>query len=333
MKTMADTRTPWLAGLAAALLLVAAAPAAGVDKLIPPDSTVVLTVNVKQILDSPLVKKRGLDEAKEALKSSEEAKQVLDELGFDPFRDIDRVTIASPGGADKDRGLLIVRGQFDLDKFKARAEKAARDDPDILKIQKVPGGVVYEVNLPGQDMPFFVSLLNKTTLVVSAGKDYVVDAMDREAGKSKEGVKDKDLRAVLARIDDRQSVSVAAVGAAFKGADAGPAGEFLEKIEALGGGLTVSDELKFEVVLSTRSEDDAKKIKDATTNGVNLAVAALGLAGGDHKEVEVVLDLLKTVKATLKDRTVTIKARVDPDAIKGLLDSDAKDAKDAKDDK
>lgn len=321
---MLHSRTPWLAGLTAALLLVPAAPAAGVDKLIPPDTTVVVTVNVKQILDSPLVKKRGLDEAKQALKSVEEANQVLEELGFDPFRDVDRITAAGPGGAEKDRGLLIVRGQFDLDKFKARAEQAAKDDPDVLKIQKVPGGTVYEVNAPGQDMPIFVALLNRTTLVASAGKDYVVDAMDREAGRSKATIKDKDLKAVIDRLDDKQSLAFAAVGAAFKGADTGPAAEFLEKIEALGGGLTITDELRLEVVVSTRNEDDAAKLKEAANNGVNAGIAILGLAAGDHKEVEMVVDLLKTVKATTKDKTVTIKARVTSDVIKELFDKDAK---------
>jgi hypothetical protein len=314
----------WLAGLAAVLLLLPAARAAGPDKLLPTDSELVITINVKQILDSPLVKNRGLSAAREALKSNEEVSQVLEDLGLDPFTDVDRITIGSPGGADKDRGLIIVRGRFDLDKFKSAAEKAARDNGDVLKIGKGGGKVVYEVSPPGQDMPLFVALLNKTTLVASPGKDYVVEAIKRDGGKEAGEFKDKDFLAVLNRTDDKHSVSFAAVGAAFKGGDLGPATEFFEKIDAIGGGVTLGDELKLEVVLSARNAEDAKSIKDTVNTAINSGVALLGLAVGDNKELDKVLDVLKTVKATAKDKTVTLKARVSADVLDGLSDKDDK---------
>jgi hypothetical protein len=321
---MARTHTLWLAGLAGALLTLPAARAAAPDKLLPADSEIVVTIHVRQILDSPLIKKRGLDAAREALKSVEEAKEVLEELGFDPFTDLDRITVASPGGAEKDRGLVIVRGRFDLDKFKARAEKAARDDPDVLKIGKGGGKVVYEVSPPGQDTPLFVALLDKTTLVASPGKDYVVQAIKKDAGKEKDEIKDSDFRALLERMDEKQSVAFAAVGAAFKGGDLVPAAEVFDKVDAVGGGLTLGDELKLEVVLSAKSADDAKQIKESVNTAINSGIALLGLATGDHKELEKVLDILKTVKATAKDKTVTLKVRVSAEVLEGLSDKDDK---------
>jgi hypothetical protein len=328
-------RTPRLAVLAAALTLVPAARAANPDKLLPADTKFVLTVNVKQILESPLVQKRGVASAKDALKSVEEVNQVLQDLGFDPFTDLERVTVAGPGGNDQDRGLIILRGRFDLDKFKARAERAIQDEPEILKARKAAGGIVYEVTPPGHDTPLFVALLNKNTIVASPGKDYVVDAMKKAAGKEaasedtkkrsdKEDDVDKSFRAVLARMDDKQSVAFAAVGSAFKGGDLGSAGEVFENVDAVGGGITVSDEIKLEVVLSSRSEDDAKKIKDAVNTGINSGIALLGLATGEHKELEKILDVLKTIKATAKDKTVTLKARIGADVLEGLFDKDDK---------
>jgi hypothetical protein len=326
---MAHPRINWLAGLAAALLTLSTARAADADKLIPADSQVVVTINVKQILDAPIVKKRGVPHFKEALQSSEEVKQILDDLGFDPFTDLDRVTVAGPGGNEQDRGLVIVHGRFDLDKFKARAEKLAKDQPDAIKIRKAGGGVVYEVSIPGQDKeketPLFIALLNKTTIVASPGKDYVVDAMKKEKGGSAEasGIKDKDFAAVVAKMDDKQSLSFAAAGAAFKGTDLGPASEFIGKIEALGGGLTVGDEIKLEVVLSAHSEEDAKKIKEAANTGINSGIALLGLVAGDHKELDKILDILKTVKATAKAKTVTLKVRVNADVLEELSGKDS----------
>jgi hypothetical protein len=322
--SMSHTRTLWLAGLAAALLTLPAARAAGPDKLLPADTKFVLTVNVKQILDSPLVKKRGLATAKDALKSADQVNQILEELGFDPFTDLDRITIAGPGGSEKDRGLVIVRGRFDLDKFKARADKAMQDDPDVIKSRKVAGGIVYEVSPPGQESPFFVALLNKTTIVVSPGKDYVVEAMKKDAGKSDAPFKDEDFRALLARMDDKQSLAFAGVGSAFKGGDLGPAGEILEKIDAIGGGLTIADELKLEVVVSARTEDDAKKLKDTVNTGINSGIALLGVVASDNKDLDKVMDILKTIKATSKDKTVTLKARIGADVLEELSDKEEK---------
>jgi hypothetical protein len=321
---MAHSRNAWLAALAVALLALPTARAAD-DKLLPADSAFVLTVNVKQILGSPLVQKRGLDAAKEALQSADEVKQVLEDLGFDPFKDLDRITVAGPGGNDQDRGLAIARGRFDVAKFKARAEKAAQDEPDVFKIRKAGGGIVYEVAPPGQDKPLFVAILNKTTLVASPGKDYVVDAMRKEKGTGDEGgIKDKDFAAVVARMDDKQSLAFAAAGSAFKGADLGPASDLVGKVDALGGGLTISDELKLEVVLSAHTEDDAKTIKDTVNNGINSGIALLGLAAGNNAELEKVLDVLKTVKAAAKGKAVTLKVRISSDVLEGLSDKSDK---------
>ncbi len=317
---MAPSRTLPAAALSAVLVLLPAARAAEVDKLLPPDTGIVVTVNVRQILDSPLVKKHGLQAAREALKSNDEVNQILEELGFDPFKDLDRITAATPTAADKDRGLVIVRGRFDVAKFKSRAEEAARDNPDALKIVKVGGKAVYEVSLPGQDDPLFVALLNNTTLVASPGKDYVKEAIDKESGNNKAGeLKDKDLRAVLGRLDDGQSVSVAAVGGAFKGRDLGDAGEALEKVDAVGGGLTVTDEVKLEVVLAARSDEDAAKIKETVNNGINSGIALLGLAAGEHKGLEHLLDVLKSVKAVGKGKTVTLKARLSAETLEEIF--------------
>jgi hypothetical protein len=321
---MIRSRTLCLAGLATALLFLPAARAASPDNLIPGDSTLVMTINVKQILDAPLVKKHGVPAAKEALKGIDEANEILKDLGFDPFTDLDRVTFASPGGTDKDRGLIIVRGRFDVDKFKARAEKAAKDDGEILKIGKGGGKTIYELNLPGEGMPVFVALLNNSTLVASPGKDYIRDAIKKEASEAKEVFKNKDFQAVLSRLDLNQSIAFAAVAAAFEGGELGPAGEMLKKVDAAGGGLTLSDELKLQVVLSAKTADDADKVKDTINEGINAGIGFLGLAVGNRKELEPVLDILKSVKATSKDKTVTLKVRIDSDVLEKISEKSDK---------
>ncbi len=170
-----------LAVFAAVLLGTAPGRAAEVDPYVPADTETVVNVNVRQILDSPLIKKHALEAAQEALRGNDQVQDVLKDLGFDPFKHLDRVVVATPGGTDKDRGLVIVHGRFDLAKFKTKGEQAAKDHSENLKIHKVLAGkhLVYEVNVPDMDEPLFVALASEDTLFASPGKDYVVDALKK----------------------------------------------------------------------------------------------------------------------------------------------------------
>jgi hypothetical protein len=322
---MPRTLTRLAVTLAAALVAAAPSRAADLDKYLPADTEVFVTVNVRQVLDSPLVKKHGLKPAREALKQLDQVNDVLADVGFDPFTDLERVTAAGPGGGEQDRGLLIARGSFNLAKFKAKAEEAAKDYPESLKIRKVPDGAggqapVYEVAMPGQDQTLFVALPDKETLVASPGKDYVVEAIKKARGKGPAALKDKDFQAVLERMDPRQSLSLAALGSALKKNDLGPAAGALENVDAVGGGLTLGDDLVIELVLSAKSADAAKELKKAVNDGANQGVALVGLLASQHEELALAADLLKSVKATSKDKTVTVKARLSAEALEGALD-------------
>ena len=182
MLTLRRLHTSLFAGALSALAVPARA--ADADTYLPDDTEAILTVNVRQILDSALVKKFALEKIKEALKESDEVQKVLDELGFDPLNDVESVIHAT--GSDPEKGFLIVHGRFDLAKFHARGEEAAKDNGDVLKIHKVGDGdkqIVYEVNITDIGQTVFVALPSKTTLVISPVKDAVVDALARAPAK------------------------------------------------------------------------------------------------------------------------------------------------------
>jgi hypothetical protein len=50
----------------------------------------------------------------------------------------------------------------------------------------------------------------------------------------------------------------------------------------------------------------------------------LGLTAGEHKEIEKILDILKTVKATAKGKTVTLKVNIGSDVLESLTEKDDK---------
>src|SRR4051794_29935319 len=120
---MASMLTPRFAAvLVLALAGVTPARAADLDPFLPEDTESYLSVNVRQIVDSPLFQKQLLAPLKQMLVETggDAVQGVLKDLGVDPFRHIDRVTIASPSTTETDRGLIIIHGTFDPAKFKAK---------------------------------------------------------------------------------------------------------------------------------------------------------------------------------------------------------------------
>lgn len=326
-----DQRPAWSRLLIPALaFLWTAFPTTGVavevDKYLPEDTEFVVNFNVRQVLDSRLVKSIGLDLAREALKSIDDVNDVLKDLGFDPFKDLDRIVLASPGGTDKDRGLMIVHGTYDLAKFKAKAEAVIKDQGDVLKIHKVADGLggqhlIYEVNIPDQDLPLFVALASKSTLLASPGKDYVVEGLKRGKGQAVAALKNKDFQALLEKMDSTQSLSLAVVGSALNKTDflLGLAKDLLESVDAIGGGITVDEDVKLELVGSLKTIGDAREAQKQIKNGVNQGLAILALIATQNRDLETAVDVLKTIRCTNKDKTVTLKAQINQEILDRLF--------------
>src|SRR5262249_20125311 len=92
-------------------------------------------------------------------------------------------------------------------------------------------------------------------------------------------------------------------------------GASLDKIEVIAGGVTLTNEVKLEFALGTKKAQDAKDLNNTINNGLNAAIGLLGLAAGGNAQLEPVLDMLKTVKSTAKDKVVTIKGKIDAEMI------------------
>ncbi len=323
-------RSVWLCVLG--LFAVGASARAGdVDRYLPDDTAMVVSVNVRQIVESDLFKKYVEESAREALKNNDEVQDALKDLGVDPFTDVDRVIAARPSGVDKDRGLVIVHGHFDLDKFKDTAERAAKEHPDVVKVLKASDGAgdkfpVYEVTPNEQSPPIFITLPNKSTVLVSPGKDYVVDAVKREAAGDKPKLKNADMQGLLERMNDKQGVSVAMVGSALTEGASQEVKDLFAKVDAVGGGVSIGDEIKLEIAVSAKDADDAKDIKDAIGNGLKQAKLLLAaLAFGDNPKVAALLDFANSVHVSVKEKTVLLKGAVSADAIEDAFKKDTKE--------
>jgi len=314
-----------LALLAAlALSVPAGARAADLDPYLPPDTESYLSVNVKQILASPLFKKYAHDAVKDALKESE-VNALLEQLGFDPFKHLDRAQVASPQTTDKDRGLIVLTGTFDLEKIKKKADDAARDTSDSFKVHKVSLGggathLVYEVVVPGQDLSMFVALPENKTLLASAGKDYVVDALKQARLKKKTLLKNKEFQAVLEKLDGKQVVSLAVLGKAIGKSDlldSLPEGfrTALGNIQVIGGGVSLGTEVKLDLVVSTKEAAAAARLRNLLTKGIRLAQVGLAFLGEERKELALLNEVLNTVRIGGKGKVLALSAKLTADVL------------------
>jgi hypothetical protein len=192
------------------------ASAAEVDKYLPEDVNAVVSLNVRQVIDSPLFKKNYLPLIQKELKAKPEVQKQLKDLNFDPLRDLDGVVLGlaescEPEGSNKDPGLfLILHGRFDTAKAHAKLAEIAPFVPKLLQIHKKGSSIVYELTL--EEKTLYFALPDRTSIVLSGRKEPVIEALDRATARKKVTLKSEDVGKLIAKTDAKQALWVVATG-------------------------------------------------------------------------------------------------------------------------
>lgn len=308
-------------------LIVSPTTRAAIDLHTPTDTQVYIAIDVRQAFDSEFFRDNLLDPARDLLAQLPGVNETLKELRLDPFKDVDRLVLASPGTQGNDRGLVVAYGRFDVDKFKTRVERLKKDNDDSVTLHEVPlgGGVkhaVYEVAIPGMESGAFVALKDGKTLLVSPGKDYVVDALKAARLKTKPTLKNKEMQTLIESLEAaKQVLTVALPGSALTAVDdlVPGGGAALKGIAAIGGGATFGKELRFDLAITCHSEENAMEIRSKLDKGVKLATAALALLGEEKKELSLLFELVKSIRTIGKGKAVGVSARVTAETLQDLF--------------
>jgi hypothetical protein len=322
--------------LAASLLLVSLlacahssqrAQSAELPGYLPADTEILVSVNVRQLVDSDLFKNNFQELVRQFLNDQANVHQVLGDLGLDPLKDIDRVLAVSPGSAEQDRGLVIVQGRFDVEKFKAHARKAQAEHPDLLKAHSITDGrgmkvLVYEVRYPDPELPLFVCVADRQTILASPGKDYVVDALKKIARPARPTLRNKDFQDLLGKMDGEQSLALAVVGNALTRGGGIPEGGLrnaLNQVEAIGGGVTIDKDLALEVVVSAKSEAQARQLKGSADRILKQGITLLSLLAASDPQFNPYFEMVRAVRLHLKGKLVTLRAQIDAEVFEELF--------------
>jgi len=317
-------------------LFAASAPAAEVDKYLLDDTDAVLGLDVKLLLQSPLIKKNYLPLAQKQLQSNAEVQKNLKEIGLDPLRDIDRILVVHGeschrlvNSKEEFAPFVIIRGRFDTAKIHAKMAQLQQFIPTLLKVHKYGTGTLYEITV---DKAFFLALPDRTTIVGSLFKDQVTEALDKAANKKKTKLQTAGMKFMIEQTDNRHALWVAAKGSAAFSADT-PLPTTKDKkveknarkklsdsgIDELSGGITVEEGLKAGFRVIVQDEETAKTVEEAIQTFLPQIVD--GVVGkNDDKRLVPVAELLRslTIGRDVRDLVVTgsVSGKVFVDSLK-----------------
>jgi hypothetical protein len=298
----------------ALLALTVPARAAEPDKLTPAGTDVLVVFNFRQILESPLAKKDDVDKLKEALKKNAEAEKILTAAGLDPFKDIDRLTLAVASDVKEPKVLAIVRGRFDVDKIGKLAADAAEKNPKELKISKEGSVTVFQVQT--QNQPLFTAFAGKDALLASPSKDYLLGAI-KNADKGP-GKLSKEFQAALDKISGKESIWFAAVipEEAKKAIKKNPpTAEIAEKLLSVTGSMNLTTDIQLTVQVQTTDAEAAEQLGKFVDSFKPL----LGLMTANDKQIgPIVGELVKQLKITPEKNSLTISLKITEEMIKKM---------------
>jgi hypothetical protein len=329
--------------LFAAVLIAWSLPAraADPDRYLLDDANFVLSVDVRQVVQSPSFAKHFEKTLDELLKQ-EAVQAVLKDTGFNPVKDVDHLLIvfgtksfpvgeAQPQEASNSSGpLIVVTGRFDPQKIQTRVAKYAEEMPEIIKIHGIGKADVAEVKMPGQ--VYFGVVVDKNTVALSPRREEIEDLLEKAAGDRKTELKNADLQRILKDRAPKQVVQLAATRDAVFGGSVSVKMENGKNIvthkymtladyglESIQGGITLSDKLEGKVALTAKDADSATKVAGQIEQGLGQAKAERAGAVNQFKDLAPVFDALDTIKVTTVGKGITLSGHGAPEAVLGFF--------------
>lgn len=313
--------------------LAAPTRAAEVDPLLPAETEAVVFVNVRQILESELIKKFALGQIKQALDGAD-AQKTLKKLGLDPLKDIDRVTAGTWGKDPKDmKGLAVIRGKFDPEKLFGAAQDEAKNDPAKVAIVDLDGYklVRFTSEKEGQP-PVFASVADERTIIASSDKALVASTLTAAKQKAKPAIK-KDLAALVVSMDEKASMFVCGTtegkvdvppNVNIPGVDGAKLAKQLEGMQNVFLTLRLTQDVGLEIGMGMKNADSADDFGDTVAQLVGTAKAFLPILTAQQPMAKpLVDDLTKSLKSKVKDKDVTITLKLSGDSISQLAGRNA----------
>ena len=315
--------------MVALLATAASAPsrAAEVDNLLPKETEFVVQLNVKQALESDIIKKYAHAQMKQVLEGKDAAK-VLKDLGLDPMKDIERVTIGFWGKGQEDmNGVFIARGTFDAAKIMEAAATAAKEMAD--KVSIVKEGEIELIKFTGDNgKPGYIAVQSGKPIIAGTDKKLVVAALTAHNDKAKP-VLSKELTALVMKQDAKASMFLCGITEGKVGDIPGDFSQLkalgvdgdkikagLAKMNTMGLTVNLGKEVNVAIKLGMKDNDSADDFGAELTKLVTAAKTFLPIVGGNQPQFKALIDdFSKTLDSVSKDKDVVVTVKLSAEAI------------------
>ena len=297
-----------------------------VQKYLPDDARFVVVVDLKQVLEHPIIKSRYVPKVKQALESDDRVNTFLSLFGLNPLRDISTVVVSSRSmGVGETDFLAVFHGRFAYgqvnDALRIMEQKGVITR---LTLGPVVHGVYYELKAPGQ-APLFFAILGKDTIVFSPNRDYVIHALLKRAGRKATFLKDPTFRDLFAGVDTRQCVWAVMLGKAMAQSD----GRTVDKdgLESLCGGIVLADNVEVALTVGAKDANFARELVQEAQAPILMAKGFLIRKEKDWNKlgplINVAKEMLEKVAITTEGTAVCLKSRASLAGVEVTLPSGA----------
>lgn len=298
------------------LLLQGPLGAAEPDPLLPDDAEMVLTANIKQLADAPLVRTTLRDVPADLLATGESLPRLREAFGINPLTDVTSLWLAGPGSFAGDRWLLVLHGRFDAGRVQAAAATYGRTHPTTFQTHKQDRRTIYQFT--GDSLPATGCLLDDTTFVLARTRPYLDEAIAKKDGNRKTALS-KNMVGLLGQLDDKQTVGLAVwASPGFKKelATSPEMARLLAGVQHFRGGLTVGDGVQVDCLLQAGDAKTANELRQFA----EAVKAILSLAAMDHKtHAPLLTTLVAAVKLTSSRDGVALRGGVTKEQVEKCL--------------
>ncbi|MCE9530749.1 MAG: hypothetical protein K8T89_06440, partial [Planctomycetes bacterium] len=314
-----------------AVVLGLALPARAIDpKYLPPNTEIVITVNVKQILESDLLKDKKdlVDQVKAMVKdkiNESPAKELLEKADFDPFRDLTSITVTGDGSKDVDSGVVCIEGKFNPEKLADVAKAVAEKDGDKVKITKAGNVTIVEVVPNDNEKPFYAAIVNDSMIVGGLSKDAITKTVARINGGKASTLKPA-IKSLLETTNNKQSMSFIATSEGIakmsENAPKAPGAEaaaIVQSMEGMGLSITLSKDIGFQAAGNFKDDEGVKKINTMANMGLMAGRMMLAQKAKEEPKLAPVNDVLNTVRITTQGTNLVIRAEISQANLEKLL--------------
>ena len=289
----------------------------------PENAGGVLTLNLRQMLDSPAGRQYLRGRFRQIIRRGEATHPWMALLGIDPVQDLDQVQVIYCAG-DLGRPLWLLRGRISPERFQVGPGKLtestagrfrlyeSRAEPPHPPLSPLEGG-------EGEGGPGTTLALAGDTLVVCNDRGRVLAALGHAAGQRPTPPPDPKLVQLLQQVDQKQSLW-AAVDLGKLGPSGKPPlyaiqlilGPVLRHAQSIRGGLTVAEDVRGDFTFHTRDEDAAQTLERSLINARDVAKGALelGFMQTIEKDLLPLVKLLSTAQASREDTTVRLRCEL-----------------------